>query len=111
MHDALRHLRGIESLPDEQVYQVLYFIEFLESKYARYLQVQVTGLHKFAEGIEDKMLKTTVSPSTISEAFQILAAADRVLLDVSTAGKQVLGALGATTPEEGAYDTSARKPE
>jgi hypothetical protein len=110
MHDVLRQrlLRGIESLPDAQVYQVLDFIEFLESKYARDLKVQVTGLQKFAEGLEDKMRKTAVSPSTIREAFQLIAAADRVLSDVSTAGKQILSDLGATAPEEGADDTSAR---
>ena len=46
MHDVLRQrlLRRIESLPEEQVYQVLDFIEFLESKYARDLQVEATGL-------------------------------------------------------------------
>jgi len=110
MYDVLRQrlLRGIESLPDEQVYQVLDFIEFLESKYARDLQVEVTGLQKFAEGLEDKMRKTAVSPSTIQEAFQLIAAADRVLSSVSTAGKQILSDLGTTIPEEAADDTSAR---
>ena len=110
MHDVLRQrlLRGIESLPDEQVYQVLDFIEFLESKYARDLQVQVTGLQKFAEGLEDKIRKAAVSPSTIREAFQLIAAADRVLSNVSTAGKQILSELGATTPEDGADETPAR---
>jgi hypothetical protein len=33
MHDALRQrlIRKIESLPDEQIYQILDYIEFLES--------------------------------------------------------------------------------
>ena len=88
-------------MSDEQVSQVLDFVEFLGSKYARDLQVQVTGLQKFAEKLEDKMRKTAVSPSTIREAFQLIAAADRVLSSVSTAGKQVLSDLGATTPEVG----------
>ena len=111
MHNVLRQrlLRGIESLPDEQVYQVLDFVEFLGSKYARDLQVQVTGLQKFAEELEDKMRKTAVSPSTIREAFQLIAAADRVLSSVSTAGKQILSDLGATTPEEGADDTGGAR--
>ena len=106
MHDVLRQrlLRSIESLPEEQVYQVLDFIEFLESKYARDLQIQATGLQKFAENLEDKMRKTAVSPSTIREAFQLIAAADRVLSDVSTAGRQILSDLGAATPEEGGDD-------
>ena len=43
MHDALRQrlIRKIESLPDEQVYQILDYIEFLESKYAVAAEVEV----------------------------------------------------------------------
>jgi hypothetical protein len=103
VHDVLRQrlLRRIESLPDEQVYQVLDFIEFLESKYARDLQVEASGLQKFAEGLEDKLRKKAVSPSTIREAFQLIAAADRVLSNVSAAGKQILTELGTPPSEEG----------
>ena len=103
MHEVLRQrlLRRIESLPEEQIYQVLDFIEFLESKYARDLKVEATGLQKFAEGLEDKLRKKAVSPSTIREAFQLIAAADRVLSSVSTAGKQILDELGAPAPREG----------
>ena len=110
MHDVLRQrlLRRIESLPEEQVYQVLDFVEFLESKYARDLQVQASGLQKLAEGLEDKMRRTAVSPSTIREAFQLIAAADRVLSSVSTAGRQILNDLGAAAPEAGAEDVAAR---
>jgi hypothetical protein len=102
MHDVLRHrlMRRIESLPDQQIYQVLDFIEFLESKYAKDLQVEATGLQKFAESLEDKMRKKAVSPSTIREAFQLIAAADRVLSNVSAAGKQILSDLGAAGSEE-----------
>ena len=101
MHDVLRQrlLRRIESLPEEQIYQVLDFIEFLESKYARDLKTEATGLQKFAEGLEDKLRKKAVSPSTIREAFQLIAAADRVLSDVSSAGKQILKELGGPAEE------------
>ncbi|MDH5588744.1 MAG: DUF2281 domain-containing protein [Gemmatimonadota bacterium] len=95
MHDVLRQrlLRKIESLPDAQIYQVLDFIEFLESKYAEVPSVESTGLQKFAENLEDKLRVKAVSPSTIREAFQLIAAADRVLSNVSAAGKQVLSEL------------------
>ena len=101
MHDVLRQrlLRRIESLPEAQIYQVLDFIEFLESKYAKDLKVEATGLQKFAEGLEDKLRKKAVSPSTIREAFQLIAAADRVLSNVSSAGKQILNELGAGSEE------------
>ena len=96
MHDALRQrlLRKIESLPDEQIYQVLDFIEFLESKYSRAPTVEASGLQKFAENLEDKLRRKAVSPTTIREAFQLISAADRVLSGVSSAGKQILSGLG-----------------
>jgi len=95
MHDVLRQrlLRKIESLPDEQIYQVLDYIEFLESKYATAEAVGASGLQKFAEGLEDKLRKRAVSPSTIREAFQLISAADRVLSGVSSAGRQILADL------------------
>jgi hypothetical protein len=96
MHDALRQrlLRKIESLPDEQIYQVLDFIEFLESKYSQATPVEASGLQKFAENLENKLRRKAVSPSTIREAFQFISAADRVLSGVSSAGKQILSELG-----------------
>ena len=96
MHDALRQrlMRTIESLPEAQVYQVLDYIEFLETKYSAAEPVEASGLQKFAESLEDKLRKKAVSPNTIREAFQLISAADRVLSGVSTAGKKILSDLG-----------------
>ena len=93
MHEILRQrlMRRIETLPEEQVYQVLDYIEFLESKYgAGDLEEQATGLQRFAERLEDGLRRRTVSPSTLREAFQLISAADRVLSGVSSAGRQLL---------------------
>lgn len=108
MHDVLRQrlLRRIESLPDEQIYQVLDFIEFLESKYAGSEPVEASGLQKFAEGLEDKLRKKAVSPSTIREAFQLISAADRVLSGVSSAGRQILADLNEAV--DGGGESGAR---
>ncbi|MCG6957800.1 MAG: DUF2281 domain-containing protein [Gemmatimonadetes bacterium] len=110
MHDVLRQrlLRKIESLPDEQIYQVLDFIEFLEAKYSEAASVEASGLQKFAEGLEDKLRKRAVSPATIREAFQLISSADRVLSGVSSAGKRILAELNEALegPAEG-----SRKPE
>lgn len=105
MHDALRQrlMRKIESLPDQQIYQILDYIEFLDSKYAPEATVEASGLQKFAEGLEDKMRRRAVSPSTIREAFQLISAADRVLSGVSSAGRQILNDLAEVIDvEEGA---------
>jgi hypothetical protein len=103
MHDVLRQrlMRRIESLPEEQVYHVLDYIEFLESKYARSLNPETTGLQRFAENLEDKMRKKAMNPATIREAFQLIAAADRVLSTVSSAGRQLITELGMPADEEG----------
>ena len=95
MHDVLRTrlLRKIESLPEEQIYQVLDYIEFLESKYARELAREASGLQKFAEGLENKLRKRAVSPATLREAFQLISAADRALSGVAKAGRELLGDL------------------
>ncbi len=95
MHDVLRTrlLRKIESLPEDQIYQVLDYIEFLESKYARDLEREASGLQRFAEGLEDRLRKRAVSPATLREAFQLISAADRALSGVAKAGKQLLGDL------------------
>lgn len=100
MHDVLRQrvLRRLESLPEAQIYQVLDYIEFLESKYARSIQVEASGLQRFAEGLEDRLRKKAMSPHTLREAFQLIAAADRVLSSVSNAGREILTELG-TRPE------------
>jgi hypothetical protein len=117
MHDVLRQrlLRRIESLPEAQIYQVLDFVEFLESKYARDARVEPTVLQKFAEGVEDKLRKQAMNPATLREAFQLIAAADRVLADVSSAGKQILGELSdAAAPRKElprTRDSSAGAPE
>ena len=118
MHDVLRQrlLRKIESLPDEQIYQVLDYIEFLESKYSTAELIEASGLQKFAEGLEDKLRKRAVSPSTIREAFQLISAADRVLAGVSSAGKQILADLNQVLEpvpedEEGAERTVPRGPQ
>jgi hypothetical protein len=115
MHDALRQrlMRKIESLPDEQIYQILDYIEFLESKYSTAAAMEASGLQKFAEGLEDKMRRRAVSPSTIREAFQLISAADRVLSGVSSAGKQILNDLAEVveadgTPPDGTSESEVR---
>jgi hypothetical protein len=111
MHDVLRQrlLRKIESLPDEQIYQLLDYIEFLESKYSTAEAVEASGLQKFAEGLEDKLRKRAVSPSTIREAFQLISAADRVLSGVSSAGRRILADLNeALEPQEEEGESTAK---
>ena len=115
MHDVLRTrlLRKLESLPEEQVYQVLDYIEFLETKYARDVSEEASGLQSFAEKLEDQLRRRTVSPSSLREAFQLISAADKVLSNVSKAGKDLLGELNGSQDSKGPKGGSkpAKDPE
>ena len=114
MHDVLRArlLRKIESLPEEQVYQVLDYIEFLESKYAQEAPAEVSGLQSIAEKLEDQLRKRTVSPSSLREAFQFIASADKILSNMANAGKDLLGELnGGSEGKKGKGPKGSQKTE
>lgn len=98
MHEAMRKriLRRLETLPESQLYQVLDYIEFLESRYNRGIPEETTALQKLAEKLEDGLRKGNVNPSNLREAFQLISTADRVLSSVSAAGKQLLDELQVT---------------
>lgn len=94
MHDVLRNrvMRKIESLPEEQIYQVLDYIEFLETRYSPGGKgTEAGGFQKLGEGIEDGLRKRAFNPSNLREAFQVIAAADRALRGVARAGRDLFG--------------------
>ncbi len=95
MHETLRRriLRKLDTLPEAQLYQVLDYIEFLESRYTRQEPADATGLQRWAEKLEDGLRKRTVNPSSLREAFQLLAAADRALSSVQEVGRQIVDEL------------------
>lgn len=91
MNDLLkdRILRRIEVLPEDRQYQVLDYIEFLESKYAQRQSPGPNVFQKFAEGVEDTLRAGNVSATTISEAMGFMSKAMGVLNGVAAAGKSV----------------------
>ena len=102
MHDTLRRriLRKLDTLPESQLYQVLDYIEFLQSRYATQDAPDPSGLQRWAERLEDGLRKRTVKPGNLREAFQLISAADRVLNSVSEAGRQFLDELQIPEEEE-----------
>jgi hypothetical protein len=91
MHAFLREriTRKLESLSDERVYQVLDYIEFLESKYAERQAPPANVFQRFAEGAEDMMRAGKISASTVAETMSLLSKAMGVLSGVAAAGKSV----------------------
>ena len=103
-------MRKIESLPEAQVYQVLDYIEFLDSKYGSPdHQKQAGGFQRLAEGIEDGLRNRSLDPSGLREAFQVFAAADRAMSGVARAGRQLLDEIAGGDGGEGG--TEGKPPE
>ena len=84
-----RVTRKLETLSDERVYQVLDYIEFIESKYAEVKPAAPGVFQRFAEGLEDTMRAGKVSASTVAETMGLLSKAMGVLGGVAAAGKSV----------------------
>src|SRR5918911_18433 len=91
MNELLRDriLRKLESLSDERGYQVLDYVEFLESKYADKTAQSPSVLQRFAEGVEDSLRAGRVSATTIAETMNLLNKAMGVLSGVAAAGRSV----------------------
>jgi len=81
--------RHLEALPDERAYQVLDYIEFLESKYGAETEKSANLFQRFAEGVEDTLRAGRVSTTAIAETMGLLSKAMGVLSGVAAAGKSV----------------------
>ena len=88
MNEFLRDriLRKLDALPDERLYQVLDYVEFLESKYAE-RQAPQNLFTRFQDGLEDTLRAGKVSASAISETMGFMNKAMGVLNGVAAAGK------------------------
>ena len=91
MHDFLkdRILRRLEPLSDERQYQVLDYIEFLESKYAEHKAAPPNVFQRFAEGVEDTMRAGRLSATAVADTMNLMSKAMGVLNGVAAAGKSV----------------------
>ena len=90
MNEFLRDriLRRLDGLPDERLYQVLDYVEFLESKYAQ-RQTPQNAFTRFAEGVEDTLRAGKVSTTAIAETMGLMNKAMGVLSGVAAAGRSV----------------------
>ncbi len=107
MNDFMKEriLRRLEPLSDERLYQVLDYIEFLESKYAQHEAAPPNVFQRFAEGVEDTMRAGKISTSAVAETMNLMNKAMNVLQGVAAAGKSVANdVVGAATSRPGAED-------
>jgi len=91
MNDILRErlIRKLDTLPEEKIYQILDYIDFLESKYAPKPSAAPNPLKRFAEGIEDTLRAGKMSAGVIGGTMNVMGKAVGVVTDVANAGKSV----------------------
>lgn len=89
-----RILRKLEELPEEQLYQVLDFIEFLEIKYARESGRKPDAFQQFAERLEDQMRVRSLAPKAMKGTMKVMSTAGKMIDGVRSIGKEL------TTPPD-----------
>lgn len=86
-------LQKLEALSDERGYQILDYVEFLDSKYADRSEASAAAatnpLSRFADAVEERMRAGKVSASTIAETMGFMSKAMGVLNGAAAAGKSV----------------------
>lgn len=92
-------LQKLESLSDERGYEVLDYVEFLESKYAdRAAAAAGTNpLSRFADAVEERLRAGKVSASAVAETMGLMNKAMGVLSGAAAAGKSVASDLMSAT--------------
>jgi hypothetical protein len=113
MNDLMKEriLRRMETLSDERLYQVLDYIEFLESKYAQHAAAPPNVFQRFAEGVEDTMRAGKISASAVAETMGLMNKAMNVLSGVAAAGKSVANdVVNAATSKSGPPSETPPKP-
>ena len=84
-----RIMRKLETLSNDRLYQVLDYVEFLESRYAERQPSAASVFQRFTEGLEDTMRAGRLSADTIAQTMGIMNRAMGVLSGVAAAGKSV----------------------
>jgi hypothetical protein len=94
-----RITRRLDALSDDRGYQVLDYVEFLESKYAERQAPPPSVFQRFAEGVEDTMRAGRISTQAIGQTMDLMNKAMGVLSGVTAAGKSVADDLMTTASQ------------
>ena len=88
MNDILRErlIRKLDTLPEERVYQILDYIEFLESRHGTGSR-QPGTLQKIAEGVQDTLRASRLPAAAVRGTMDVMDAASRLMRGVAAAGK------------------------
>jgi hypothetical protein len=115
MYDVLRDRiwRNLEALPEEKLYQVLDYIEFLNSKYSREPVRAGTPFQRFGERLEDRLRGNRVGLDAIRSTLGVVGTADRVVSGLTEAGRSLIREVGESVlpPEGGRPQPGALPPQ
>jgi hypothetical protein len=93
-HLRQRILRRLEGLPDDRGYQILDYVEFLETKYAeRAAPAPANVFTKFTDAVEDRLRAGRVSATAIAETVGLMNRAANVLNGAMQATKSMANEL------------------
>jgi hypothetical protein len=103
MNEHLREriIRKLDTLADERGYQILDYVEFLESRYAERQAQGGTAFTRFTEAVEDRLRAGRVSATTIGEAMNLMNRAAGVLNGALAAGRSVANDIVSATRTPG----------
>jgi len=112
MNEHLRDriLRKLETLSDERGYQVLDYVEFLQSRYAERESPTASTFTRFTEAIEDKLRASKVSANAIAETVGFMNRAANVLNSALETGKTMASELVNTTRSSATSPTPGPPP-
>ena len=101
MNDVLseRIRRKLETMSDEQAYQVLDYVEFLESKYSK-RAAGAPAFQKVAETLEDTLRAGRVPLNIIRGTMDTVGKAGKFLEGLAAAGKAAVEDATRKAPEQ-----------
>jgi hypothetical protein len=85
--------RRLANLADEQGYQILDYVEFLETKYAT-AERDETVLQRFATGVEDTLRAGRIPVAAIRGTMKAMDSATRLMEQLAEAGRAAVDELG-----------------
>src|SRR3954471_23098490 len=94
-HLRQRIMRRLEALPDDRGYQILDYVEFLETRYAERATSPANAFTKFTDAVEDRLRAGRVSATAIAETVGLMNRAANALNGAMQATKSMANELAA----------------
>jgi hypothetical protein len=108
MNELLRKRieRHLENLSDEQGYQLLDYVEFLEGKYGT-ADRKPTTFERFTDGVENALRAGRLPATAIRETMHAVDSASRLMQRLAEAGRGAVDELGRSLKETEAAPPSS----